>query len=157
MGLKRGLSGVNRIRGGGGSRSAALVILVFLCVFAPLVFFVGRGVYIDSSNGITTLIRVTLSLNHFAWKWHWWWWSVADYANASVKQVRLENSLFRFNTSQAMVFVSLDWLQSLDWRERLAMQSLRSLFSKEASVLTKFCFVCSFFLHRLAARFLLRF
>ncbi|CAN7057098.1 unnamed protein product [Brassica rapa subsp. trilocularis] len=43
MALKRGLSGVNRIRGGG-SRSA-LVILVFLCVFAPLFLFVGRGVY----------------------------------------------------------------------------------------------------------------
>uniref|UniRef100_M4DD85 Hexosyltransferase n=1 Tax=Brassica campestris TaxID=3711 RepID=M4DD85_BRACM len=86
MALKRGLSGVNRIRGGGGGSRSAIVVSVFLCVFAPLVFFffVGRGVlYIDSSN---------------------------DYANASVKQ-------------------------SLDWRERLAMQSLRSLFSKEASVL----------------------
>ncbi|CAN6978729.1 unnamed protein product [Brassica rapa subsp. trilocularis] len=87
MALKRGLSGVNRIRGGGGgggggSRSA-FILLVFFCVFAPLVFFVGRGVYIDSSN---------------------------DYSNDSVKQ-------------------------DLDWRERLAMKSLRSLFSKEASVL----------------------
>ncbi|CAN6899125.1 unnamed protein product, partial [Brassica oleracea] len=87
MALKRGLLGVNRIRGGGGgggggSRSA-FVLLVFFCVFAPLVFFVGRGVYIDSSN---------------------------DYSNDSLKQ-------------------------DLDWRERLAMQSLRSLFSKEASVL----------------------
>ncbi|KAF3572313.1 hypothetical protein F2Q69_00062316 [Brassica cretica] len=88
MALKRGLLGVNRIRGGGGgggggSRSA-FILLVFFCVFAPLVFFVGRGVYIDSSN---------------------------DYSNDdSVKQ-------------------------DLDWRERLAMQSLRSLFSKEASVL----------------------
>ncbi|XP_013711252.1 polygalacturonate 4-alpha-galacturonosyltransferase [Brassica napus] len=83
MALKRGLLGVNRIRGGGGgggggSRSA-FVLLVFFCVFAPLVFFVGRGVYIDSSN---------------------------DYSNDSLKQ-------------------------DLDWRERLAMQSLRSLFSKE--------------------------
>ncbi|RID47623.1 hypothetical protein BRARA_I04204 [Brassica rapa] len=83
MALKRGLSGVNRIRGGGGgggggSRSA-FILLVFFCVFAPLVFFVGRGVYIDSSN---------------------------DYSNDSVKQ-------------------------DLDWRERLAMKSLRSLFSKE--------------------------
>ncbi|KAL0653104.1 hypothetical protein Bca4012_095795 [Brassica carinata] len=87
MALKRGLLGVNRIRGGGGgggggSRSS-FVLLVFFCVFAPLVFFVGRGVYIDSSN---------------------------DYSNDSLKQ-------------------------DLDWRERLAMQSLRSLFSKEASVL----------------------
>ncbi|KAL0756616.1 hypothetical protein Bca101_094284 [Brassica carinata] len=83
MALKRGLLGVNRIRGGGGgggggSRSS-FVLLVFFCVFAPLVFFVGRGVYIDSSN---------------------------DYSNDSLKQ-------------------------DLDWRERLAMQSLRSLFSKE--------------------------
>lgn len=59
MALKRGLLGVNRIRGGGGgggggSRSA-FVLLVFFCVFAPLVFFVGRGVYIDSSNGIALL------------------------------------------------------------------------------------------------------
>ncbi|KAH0912499.1 hypothetical protein HID58_035820 [Brassica napus] len=85
MALKRGLSGVNRVRGGGGgggSRSA-FILLVFFCVFAPLVFFVGRGVYIDSSD---------------------------DYSNDSVKQ-------------------------DLDWRERLAMKSLRSLFSKEASVL----------------------
>ncbi|KAF3494200.1 hypothetical protein DY000_02056778 [Brassica cretica] len=88
MALKRGLLGVNRIRGGGGggggggSRSA-FILLVFFCVFAPLVFFVGRGVYIDSSN---------------------------DYSNDSLEQ-------------------------DLDWRERLAMQSLRSLFSKEASVL----------------------
>ncbi|XP_013711567.2 polygalacturonate 4-alpha-galacturonosyltransferase [Brassica napus] len=81
MALKRGLSGVNRVRGGGGgggSRSA-FILLVFFCVFAPLVFFVGRGVYIDSSD---------------------------DYSNDSVKQ-------------------------DLDWRERLAMKSLRSLFSKE--------------------------
>ncbi|ESQ43971.1 hypothetical protein EUTSA_v10005820mg [Eutrema salsugineum] len=79
MALKRGLSGVHRIRGGGGGSRSVLVLLVFFCVFAPLVFFVGRGVYIDSSN---------------------------DYSNASVKQ-------------------------NLDWRERLAMQSFRSLFSKE--------------------------
>ncbi|KAJ4896306.1 Polygalacturonate 4-alpha-galacturonosyltransferase [Raphanus sativus] len=79
MALKRGLSGVNRIRGGGGGSRSAFIILVFFCVFAPLVFFVGRGVYIDSSN---------------------------DYSNGSVKQ-------------------------DLDWRERLAMKSLRSLFSKE--------------------------
>ncbi|KAF8108561.1 hypothetical protein N665_0108s0094 [Sinapis alba] len=83
MALKRGLSGVNRIRGGGGGGGggyrSAFILLVFFCVFAPLVFFVGRGVYIDSSN---------------------------DYSNDSVKQ-------------------------DLDWRERLAMQSLRSLFSKE--------------------------
>ncbi|CAA7023004.1 unnamed protein product [Microthlaspi erraticum] len=79
MALKRGLSGVQRIRGGGGGSRSVLVLLVFFCVFAPLVFFVGRGVYIDSSK---------------------------DYSNASVKQ-------------------------NLDWRERLAMQSVRSLFSKE--------------------------
>ncbi|CAH8356560.1 unnamed protein product [Eruca vesicaria subsp. sativa] len=76
MALKRG---VNRIRGGGGGSRSAFILLVFFCVFAPLVFFVGRGVYIDSSN---------------------------DYSNGSVKQ-------------------------DLDWRERLAMKSLRSLFSKE--------------------------
>ncbi|CAH8356770.1 unnamed protein product [Eruca vesicaria subsp. sativa] len=80
MALKRG---VNRIRGGGGGSRSAFILLVFVCVFAPLVFVVGRGVYIDSSN---------------------------DYSNDSVKQ-------------------------DLDWRERLAMKSLRSLFSKEASVL----------------------
>ncbi|CAL9245571.1 unnamed protein product [Arabidopsis halleri] len=79
MALKRGLSGVNRIRGSGGGSRSVLVLLIFFCVFAPLVFFVGRGVYIDSST---------------------------DYSNASVKQ-------------------------NLDWRERLAMQSVRSLFSKE--------------------------
>ncbi|XP_010469034.1 PREDICTED: polygalacturonate 4-alpha-galacturonosyltransferase [Camelina sativa] len=79
MALKRGLSGVNRIRGSSGGSRSILVLLIFFCVFAPLVFFVGRGVYIDSSN---------------------------DYSNASVKQ-------------------------NLDWRERLAMQSVRSLFSKE--------------------------
>lgn len=52
MALKRG---VNRTRGGGGgggSRSALVILLVFFCVFAPLVVFVGRGVWIDSSNGI---------------------------------------------------------------------------------------------------------
>ncbi|XP_010512444.1 PREDICTED: polygalacturonate 4-alpha-galacturonosyltransferase isoform X2 [Camelina sativa] len=81
MALKRGLSGVNRIRGSSGGSRSVLVLLIFFCVFAPLVFFVGRGVYIDSSNG-------------------------NDYSNASVKQ-------------------------NLDWRERLAMQSVRSLFSKE--------------------------
>ncbi|CAH2035042.1 unnamed protein product [Thlaspi arvense] len=50
MALKRGLSGVHRIKGGGGESRSVLVLLVFFCVFAPLVFFVGRGVYIDSSN-----------------------------------------------------------------------------------------------------------
>ncbi|KAG7561625.1 Nucleotide-diphospho-sugar transferase [Arabidopsis thaliana x Arabidopsis arenosa] len=79
MALKRGLSGVNRIRGSSGGSRSVLVLLIFFCVFAPLVFFVGRGVYIDSST---------------------------DFSNASVKQ-------------------------NLDWRERLAMQSVRSLFSKE--------------------------
>lgn len=79
MALKRGLSGVNRIRGSSGGSRSFIVLLIFFCVFAPLVFFVGRGVYIDSSN---------------------------DFSNASVKQ-------------------------NLDWRERLAMQSVRSLFSKE--------------------------
>ncbi|AEE80159.1 putative protein [Arabidopsis thaliana] len=79
MALKRGLSGVNRIRGSGGGSRSVLVLLIFFCVFAPLCFFVGRGVYIDSSN---------------------------DYSIVSVKQ-------------------------NLDWRERLAMQSVRSLFSKE--------------------------
>ncbi|KAG7566232.1 Nucleotide-diphospho-sugar transferase [Arabidopsis suecica] len=79
MALKRGLSGVNRIRGSSGGSRSVLVLLIFFCVFAPLVFFVGRGVYVDSST---------------------------DFSNASVKQ-------------------------NLDWRERLAMQSVRSLFSKE--------------------------
>lgn len=54
MALKRGLSGVHRIRGGSGGSRSVLVVLIFFCVFAPLVFFVGRGVYIDSSNGMNS-------------------------------------------------------------------------------------------------------
>ncbi|CAN8254069.1 unnamed protein product [Cochlearia groenlandica] len=79
MALKRGLPGVRGGGGGGGVSRFFIVLLVFLCVFAPLVFFVGKGIYVDSAN---------------------------DYSNASVNQ-------------------------NLDWRERLAMQSVRSLFSKE--------------------------
>ncbi|XP_010523706.1 PREDICTED: polygalacturonate 4-alpha-galacturonosyltransferase [Tarenaya hassleriana] len=81
MTLKRGLSGVHRSRSGGGSRSA-FVLLVFFCVLAPLIFFVGRGLYVDSS------------------------YDQNGYSSASTKQ-------------------------NLGWRERLALQSVRSLFSKE--------------------------
>ena len=137
MALKRGLSGVNRIRGGGGgggggSRSA-FILLVFFCVFAPLVFFVGRGVYIDSSNGIALFARcVTLKIwlcfcfIRFLWIcnsfiWHESFTFVgADYSNDSVKQVSWKLlfilSSLCFDRSKWCCLIG--WLFAGSWLER---------------------------------------
>ncbi|XP_050237525.1 polygalacturonate 4-alpha-galacturonosyltransferase [Mercurialis annua] len=82
MALKRGLSGsgINRSRGGGSRLPIALVI--FFSVLAPLIFFVGRGLYASDLN---------------------------DENNLPVGYNKLD----------------------LDWRERLALQHMKSLFSKE--------------------------
>ncbi|KAJ6729838.1 GALACTURONOSYLTRANSFERASE 4-RELATED [Salix viminalis] len=83
MALKRGLSisGMNKNRRGG-SR-LPIVVVIFFCVLSPLIFFVGRGLYITSSS-------TNQNLN----------------AAGSGKQ-------------------------QLNWRERLALQHVKSIFSKE--------------------------
>ncbi|MFS8027198.1 putative polygalacturonate 4-alpha-galacturonosyltransferase [Helianthus anomalus] len=84
MGIKRGGSslGVHRNRGGGGSRFPVLAV-VLVVVLAPMVFFIGRGIY--SSESI-------------------------DQNDSSKHQE----------------------LQDVDWRTKLALQHVKSLFSKEA-------------------------
>ncbi|XVF79940.1 hypothetical protein PTKIN_Ptkin15bG0030600 [Pterospermum kingtungense] len=79
MALKRGLpsAGVHRNRSSG-SR-LPIVILVFFSVLAPLVFFVGRGLYVSDQNSV-----------------------LSGYSK-----------------------------QNVDWRERLALQSIKHLFTKE--------------------------
>ncbi|OMO78710.1 Glycosyl transferase, family 8 [Corchorus capsularis] len=79
MALKRGLSGVSVHRNRSSGSRLPILILVFFSVLAPLVFFVGRGLYISDQN---------------------------DIQGASRKQ-------------------------NVDWRERLALQSIRNLITKE--------------------------
>ncbi|OMP00492.1 Glycosyl transferase, family 8 [Corchorus olitorius] len=79
MALKRGLSGVSVHRNRSSGSRLPILILVFFSVLAPLVFFVGRGLYISDQN---------------------------DIQGASHKQ-------------------------NVDWRERLALQSIRNLITKE--------------------------
>ncbi|KAJ6686155.1 GALACTURONOSYLTRANSFERASE 4-RELATED [Salix purpurea] len=83
MALKRGLSisGMNKNRRGGSRLT--IVVVIFFCVLSPLIFFVGRGLYITSSS-------TNQNLN----------------AAGSGKQ-------------------------QLNWRERLALQHVKSIFSKE--------------------------
>ncbi|GMI75864.1 galacturonosyltransferase 1 [Hibiscus trionum] len=75
MALKRGLSSVGVHRNRSSGSRFPIVILVLFSVLAPLVFFVGRGLYIPDQNGYTK--------------------------------------------------------QNVDWRERLALESIRNLFTKE--------------------------
>ncbi|KAJ0682714.1 putative polygalacturonate 4-alpha-galacturonosyltransferase [Helianthus annuus] len=79
MGIKRGGSslGVHRNRGGGGSRFPVLAVVLVL-VLAPMVFFIGRGIYSNQND----------SSKH-------------------------------------------QELQDVDWRTKLALQHVKSLFSKE--------------------------
>ncbi|KAF2315367.1 hypothetical protein GH714_038954 [Hevea brasiliensis] len=82
MAVKRGLSGagIHKNRGGGSRLPIALVI--FFSVLAPLIFFVGRGLYTNAS---------------------------IDQSNIPVASSK----------------------QDLDWRERLALQHVKSLLSKD--------------------------
>ncbi|KAJ9171301.1 hypothetical protein P3X46_014689 [Hevea brasiliensis] len=82
MAVKRGLSGagIHKNRGGGSRLPIALVI--FFSVLAPLIFFVGRGLY----------------------------------TNASIDQSNIPIASSK---------------QDLDWRERLALQHVKSLLSKD--------------------------
>ncbi|XP_065864809.1 polygalacturonate 4-alpha-galacturonosyltransferase isoform X2 [Euphorbia lathyris] len=84
MALKRGLSGsgINRNRGGGRGSSLPIVLLIFFSLLAPLVFFVGRGLYTSAS---------------------------IDHSNIAAGSSK----------------------QDLDWRQRLALQHVKSLLSKE--------------------------
>lgn len=52
MGIKRGGSnlGVHRYRGNGGSKFPVLT-LVMVLILAPMVFFIGRGIYSTDSIG----------------------------------------------------------------------------------------------------------
>ncbi|KAF2311110.1 hypothetical protein GH714_019541 [Hevea brasiliensis] len=51
MALKRGLSaaGSHRNRGGGGGSRLPIALVIFFSVLAPLIFFVGRGLYTSAS------------------------------------------------------------------------------------------------------------
>ncbi|KAE8685098.1 Polygalacturonate 4-alpha-galacturonosyltransferase [Hibiscus syriacus] len=79
MALKRGLSSVGVHRNRSSGSRFPIVILVLFSVLFPLVFFVGRGLYISDQN---------------------------DVQSGYTKQ-------------------------NVDWRERLALQSIRNLFTKE--------------------------
>ncbi|XVF33442.1 hypothetical protein REPUB_Repub17cG0168900 [Reevesia pubescens] len=79
MALKRGLSGVGVNRNRSSGSRLPIVILVFFSVFAPLIFFVGRGLYISDQYSVQS-----------------------DFSK-----------------------------QNVDWRERLALQSIKNLFTKE--------------------------
>ncbi|KAG8477387.1 hypothetical protein CXB51_030857 [Gossypium anomalum] len=79
MALKRGLSSVRVLSNGSSGSRLPIAILVFFSVLAPLVFFVGRGLYISDQNSIQS-----------------------DFSK-----------------------------QNVDWRERLALQSIKNLFTKE--------------------------
>ncbi|XP_028123984.1 polygalacturonate 4-alpha-galacturonosyltransferase-like isoform X3 [Camellia sinensis] len=82
MAIKRGLSGAGIHRNRGGGSRFPIAILVFFSLLAPLIFFVGRGLYTSTS------IDQSGSL-----------------AGSSKEDV--------------------------DWREKLALQHVKSLFSKE--------------------------
>ncbi|KAL5565403.1 hypothetical protein UlMin_028567 [Ulmus minor] len=73
-------AGVHRNRGGGGSRFPIAILVFFVLMLAPLVFFVGRGLHIANHHDDTLSVTGT---------------------------------------------------KNGDWRERLAMQHLKSLFTKE--------------------------
>ncbi|TYI69533.1 hypothetical protein E1A91_D08G161900v1 [Gossypium mustelinum] len=79
MALKRGLSSVGVHRNRSSGSRFPIVILVLFSVLAPLVFFVGRGLYISDQNNVQS-----------------------GYTK-----------------------------QNVDWRERLALQSIKNLFTKE--------------------------
>ncbi|KAH1106976.1 hypothetical protein J1N35_010744 [Gossypium stocksii] len=79
MALKRGLSSVGVHRNRSSGSRFPIVILVIFSVLAPLVFFVGRGLYISDQNNVQS-----------------------GYTK-----------------------------QNVDWRERLALQSIKNLFTKE--------------------------
>ncbi|KAB2002818.1 hypothetical protein ES319_D11G091000v1 [Gossypium barbadense] len=79
MALKRGLSSVRVLSNRSSGSRLPIAILVFFSVLAPLVFFVGRGLYISDQNSIQS-----------------------DFSK-----------------------------QNVDWRERLALQSIKNLFTKE--------------------------
>lgn len=75
MAIKRGVSslGIHRNRGGGGSRFP-IVTLVLILVLAPMVFFIGRGIYstdsIDQNDSLSSVSeqdvdwRTRLALQH---------------------------------------------------------------------------------------------
>ncbi|XP_052490710.1 polygalacturonate 4-alpha-galacturonosyltransferase isoform X2 [Gossypium raimondii] len=79
MALKRGLSSVGVHRNRSSGSRFPIVILVLFSVLAPLVFFVGRGLYKSDQNNVQS-----------------------GYTK-----------------------------QTVDWRERLALQSIKNLFTKE--------------------------
>ncbi|KAH1080875.1 hypothetical protein J1N35_020636 [Gossypium stocksii] len=79
MALKRGLSSVRVLSNRSSGSRLPIAILVFFSVLVPLVFFVGRGLYISDQNSIQS-----------------------DFSK-----------------------------QNVDWRERLALQSIKNLFTKE--------------------------
>lgn len=81
MATKRGLSGTGIHRNRGGGSRFPIAILIFFSLLAPLVFFVGRGLYTTTT-------------------------SIDQNDTAASKQV-------------------------LNWRERLALQHVKSLFSRE--------------------------
>ncbi|XP_022757136.1 polygalacturonate 4-alpha-galacturonosyltransferase-like isoform X1 [Durio zibethinus] len=79
MALKRGLSSVGVHRNRSCGSRLPIAILVFFSVLAPLVFFVGRGLYISDQSSVQS-----------------------DFSK-----------------------------QNVDWRERLALQSIKNLLTKE--------------------------
>lgn len=89
MALKRGLLSVRVLSNRSSGSRLPIAILVFFSVLAPLVFFVGRGLYISDQNSIQS-----------------------DFSK-----------------------------QNVDWRERLALQSIKNLFTKELSGYEEFLMI----------------
>ncbi|KAL8091859.1 polygalacturonate 4-alpha-galacturonosyltransferase-like [Apium graveolens] len=76
--------GMHRNRGGSGSKFP-IAIVIFVSIFAPLMFFVGRGIYATTATTST------------------------DQENIAASSIK----------------------QELDWREKLALQNVKSLFTRE--------------------------
>ncbi|XP_019189728.1 PREDICTED: polygalacturonate 4-alpha-galacturonosyltransferase-like [Ipomoea nil] len=89
MASKKGLSGVSGThRNRGGGSRFPVVVLIFCSCIAPLIFFIGRGLYISSS----------IDINHVS------------------------------TTSRQM---------DLDWRERLALQHIKPILTREVFAIIK--------------------
>ncbi|OVA00168.1 Glycosyl transferase [Macleaya cordata] len=116
MAMKRGSNGaaIQRNKGGFVCR-LPVILLLFFSVLAPLIFLTGRGIHLRASSDQ----KDTPTGSQVFGSWY-----IFLFVSAS----RLHNSVRSFYF-EYLNFSLL--MQILDWRERLAMQHLKSLFSKE--------------------------